>query len=61
VPLLEHYVAEQGGMTEEEAKRWADQQRDLGERGEFYFSVTQFCFTGRGADRKAAGAAAGLS
>jgi ubiquinone/menaquinone biosynthesis C-methylase UbiE len=45
VPLLEQYVADQGGMSAAEAKAWADDQRALGERGEFYFTVTQFCFT----------------
>jgi arsenite methyltransferase len=45
VPLLEQYVAEQGGMSQEQAKLWADEQRELGERGEFFFTVTQFCFT----------------
>jgi SAM-dependent methyltransferase len=45
VPLLEQYVAEQGGMSRAEAKAWADEQRKLGERGEFFFTVTQFCFT----------------
>jgi ubiquinone/menaquinone biosynthesis C-methylase UbiE len=45
VPLVEQYVGEQGGMNQEEAKLWADQQRELGERGEFFFAVTQFCFT----------------
>ena len=45
VPLLEHYVADQGGMSQNEAKAWADEQRELGDRGEFFFTVTQFCFT----------------
>ena len=45
VPLLEQYVAEQGGISHEEAKAWADEQHGLGERGEFFFTVTQFCFT----------------
>jgi arsenite methyltransferase len=45
VPLLEHYVVEQGGMSQQEATLWADEQRKLGERGEFFFTVTQFCFT----------------
>ena len=45
VPLLEQYVAEQGGMSQEEAKAWADEQRELGDRGEFFFTITQFCFT----------------
>ena len=45
VPLLEQYVAEQGGMSPQEAKAWADEQRELGDCGEFFFAVTQFCFT----------------
>jgi SAM-dependent methyltransferase len=45
VPLLEQYVAGQGGMSRAEAKAWADEQRELGDRGEFFFTVTQFCFT----------------
>jgi hypothetical protein len=36
VPLLEQYVAEQGGMSREEAKAWADEQRELGDRDEFF-------------------------
>lgn len=42
--LLEQYVTEQGGMSQQEAKVWAEEQRGLGERGEFFFTVTQFCF-----------------
>ena len=45
VPLLGQYVVEQGGMSQQEAKAWADEQRELGDRGEFFFTVTQFCFT----------------
>lgn len=40
-----HYVAKQGGMNQQEAKAWADEQRELSDRGEFFFTVTQFCFT----------------
>ena len=50
VPLLEQYVAEQGGMSQAEAKEWADEQRELGERGEFFVAVTQFCFTATSRD-----------
>jgi hypothetical protein len=32
-------------MSQREAKAWADEQRELGDRGEFFFTVTQFCFT----------------
>jgi SAM-dependent methyltransferase len=44
VSMLESYVVEQGGMSPEDATRWRDEQRELGARGEFFFSVTQFCF-----------------
>ena len=30
-----------------EAKAWAEDQRELDERGEFFFSCTQFCFTAK--------------
>ena len=45
VSLLEQYVAEQGGISLAEARAWADEQRELGDRGEFFVTVTQFCFT----------------
>jgi arsenite methyltransferase len=45
LPLIVQYVAEQGGMNQEEAKAWADEQRELGDRGEFFCTVTQSCFT----------------
>jgi ubiquinone/menaquinone biosynthesis C-methylase UbiE len=45
VPLIEQFVAGREGITEDEAKAWGDEQRELGERGEFFFACTQFCFT----------------
>ncbi len=45
VTLLEQYVADQGGISQQEAHAWAEEQRALGDRGEFFFTVTQFCFT----------------
>ena len=44
-PFIANYVA--GSVGEDEAEEWAAEQRDLGERGEFFFTCTQFCFTGR--------------
>jgi arsenite methyltransferase len=44
VPLIEQYVANQQG-TEDEATAWLADQRELGERGEFFFACIQFCFT----------------
>jgi SAM-dependent methyltransferase len=46
VPLIEKYVAGRGGVSAEEASAWADEQRELGRRGEYYFACIQFCFTG---------------
>jgi SAM-dependent methyltransferase len=43
--LVERYVAGRPGVGPEEAAAWAAEQRELGARGELYFSVTQFCFT----------------
>jgi arsenite methyltransferase len=43
LPVIERYAAGQGS---EEVQAWADEQRALGERGEFYFACMQFCFSG---------------
>jgi arsenite methyltransferase len=45
LPLIRDYVAGRPDVGEAEAAAWAAEQRELGERGEFFFSVTQFCFT----------------
>jgi arsenite methyltransferase len=44
-PLIEQFGTERGGPAEGEA--WAEDQRRLDERGEFFFSCTQFCFTAK--------------
>ena len=44
-PLMEKFVAARSGPAE--AKAWADDQHELDERGEFFFSCTQFCFRAR--------------
>ena len=46
IPLIAAFVPGHNGVTEDEAKAWADEQRALGERGEFYFACHQCCFTG---------------
>jgi SAM-dependent methyltransferase len=46
VPLIEQFVPGRAGITEAEAKAWGDEQRELGERGEFFFACVQFCCTG---------------
>jgi ubiquinone/menaquinone biosynthesis C-methylase UbiE len=47
VPFIGAFVAGRQGITGPEAQAWVAEQRALGERGEFYFAVTQFCFTAR--------------
>ena len=44
VPLIAGFAGGHGGVTAEEAKAWAAEQRELGERGEFFFACVQFCF-----------------
>jgi arsenite methyltransferase len=43
LPVIERYVRQQGSA---DVDAWADEQRALGERGEFYFACMQFCFSG---------------
>jgi arsenite methyltransferase len=43
LPVIERYVRQQGSA---DVDTWADEQRALGERGEFYFACMQFCFSG---------------
>lgn len=45
VPFIAAFVPGREGLTEADAQRWAAEQRALGERGEFYFAVTQCCAT----------------
>jgi arsenite methyltransferase len=44
LPLIEDYLATVDGFGPAEARAWADEQRELADRGEFYFACTQFCF-----------------
>jgi hypothetical protein len=45
VPLVQQYVSGRDAITKDEAAAWAAEQRELGERGEFFFACIQFCFT----------------
>jgi arsenite methyltransferase len=47
VPLIGEFVAGRQGIGAAEAQAWVDGQRELAERREFYFAITQFCFTAR--------------
>jgi hypothetical protein len=46
VSMIRSFVPGHNGVDEHEAEAWAAEQRELGERGEFYFACIQFCFTG---------------
>jgi hypothetical protein len=46
VPIIRSFVPGRNGVSEDEAKAWAAEQQELGERGEFYFACLQFCFKG---------------
>jgi arsenite methyltransferase len=45
VPFIATFVAGRQGIGKAEAEAWGAEQRELMERGEFYFASTQFCFT----------------
>ena len=45
MPLIATFVAGRQGIGKVEAEAWGAEQRELMERGEFYFASTQFCFT----------------
>ena len=42
LPVIERYVRQQGS---DDVDAWAEEQRALGDRGEFYFACMQFCFS----------------
>ncbi len=45
LPLVERFVAGRDGISEDEARSWGFEQRELGERGDFFFACIQLCFT----------------
>jgi ubiquinone/menaquinone biosynthesis C-methylase UbiE len=45
VGVIRNFVAGRGDLTERDAEAWAVEQQELGERHEYFFSCTQFCFT----------------
>jgi arsenite methyltransferase len=47
IPFIGLFVTGRQGIGEEEARGWVAEMERLGERGEFFFAVTQFCFTAR--------------
>jgi arsenite methyltransferase len=47
VPIVKQYVAGGGRIPADELDAWAAEHVELGERGEYYCSVTQVCFAAR--------------
>jgi arsenite methyltransferase len=45
VPFIGAFASGRAGVGEDEGAAWLEAQRALDERGEFYFAVTQLCFT----------------
>jgi arsenite methyltransferase len=45
LPFIATFVAGRAGVGEDEGAAWLEAQRALDQRGEFYFAVTQLCFT----------------
>jgi arsenite methyltransferase len=45
VPFMANFVADRDGISEHDVTAWEAEQRELGERGEFFFACIQFCFT----------------
>jgi SAM-dependent methyltransferase len=44
VLVIRSFVAGRSGVTELDAASWALEQQELGERGEYFFACTQFCY-----------------
>lgn len=45
IPLIESFVAGRDGISPDDARAWAAEQRRRGADGDFFFCCTQFCFT----------------
>jgi arsenite methyltransferase len=45
LPGIRAFVPGREGVTDEEAQEWLAEQHELGERGQYFMSSTQFCFT----------------
>jgi arsenite methyltransferase len=50
VAVIENYLKGLDGFPDEVHKAWADEQRALGERGEFYFACVQVCVSATRSD-----------
>ena len=41
---IANFVPEHRGVTKEEAKAWGTELRELGARGEYFFSINRYAF-----------------
>jgi hypothetical protein len=44
VDVVARFVSNRGGITEDEAVRWADDIRAQAARGEYFFSLSRYLF-----------------
>ena len=42
---VDQYLSGRDDIDSAEGTAWAEEQRDLGARGEYFFAIIQFCFT----------------
>jgi hypothetical protein len=45
LPFIATFVVGREEISDAEGQAWLSEQQQLGARGEFYFAVTQLCFT----------------
>jgi arsenite methyltransferase len=45
IPLVQDFVADRNPISVDDARAWADEQRQLAADGDFFFACIQFCFT----------------
>jgi len=46
IPAITSFVSGRRDVNRDDAKAWASELTELGERDEFYFASLQFCFVG---------------
>jgi SAM-dependent methyltransferase len=46
IDLIVAFVADRGGITRQEAEAWAQELRQFGDHGEYFFSLNRYLFMG---------------
>ena len=57
IDLVTRFVTSRGGITEDEAARWAEDVRSQAARGEYFFSLSRYLFVAERARTSRGGAA----